>query len=84
MENKKMYITLAAVVLSCISLAPLIVVGEVEYGSECSISNVAPLIAESHFSLSSAESILKSKPYTDNKYRRSSDKCVYTRDRHDQ
>ncbi|MFZ2071492.1 MAG: hypothetical protein WAV32_07870 [Halobacteriota archaeon] len=53
MENKKMYITLAAVVLSCISLAPLIVVGEVEYGSECSISNVAPLIAESHFSLSS-------------------------------
>jgi hypothetical protein len=52
MENKKMYIALAAIVLFCISLAPLIVVGEVEYGSECSISNVAPLIAESTFSLS--------------------------------
>lgn len=52
MENKKKYIALAAIVLFCISLAPLIAVGEVEYGSECSISNVAPLIAESTFSLS--------------------------------
>lgn len=52
MESIKIYIALAVVVLSCMSLAPLIAGGEAEYGSECSISNVAPLIDESSFFLS--------------------------------
>ena len=44
-----MYGALAVVVLLCMSLAPIIAGGEAEYGSECSIANVAPLIEESSF-----------------------------------
>jgi hypothetical protein len=49
MKRKWMYVALAIVVLSGISFAPFIAGGETEYGSECSIANVAPLIEESSF-----------------------------------
>ena len=52
MKKMKVYIALAIVVLSCMSLAPLIAGVEAEYGSECGISNVAPVIEETSFSLS--------------------------------
>jgi hypothetical protein len=48
----KICISLAVVALSCMSLAPLIVGVETEYGSAGEVSNVAPLIVESRFSQS--------------------------------
>ena len=52
MINKKMYIALVVVVLSCVSLAPINTCGEADYVSECSIANVEPTIEETSFSLS--------------------------------
>ena len=50
MKNTKICISL--VVIACLLLTSLIAGGETEYGSAGEISNVAPLIVESSFSLS--------------------------------
>ena len=52
MGKEEIRMVLLVVFLYCVALAPLIANGESEYGSTCSISNVAPLIDETSFFLS--------------------------------